>query len=121
MLALNHKESQKRLFGIGKLENYDHNISAISRMSYNYYRANGNKYKLPNMDLRSKVEDAEAGISLPHCISAESWLNDEKTANKQFCTQNSDSKEIFSSEAWTRIITTVPGAIAHNLEIRCQQ
>lgn len=45
-------------------------------MSYSYYRANGNNYKPPNMDLRSKVDDAEAGISLPHYVSSQIMIGD---------------------------------------------
>jgi hypothetical protein len=67
---------EKRLFGINKLSKYHHNITDISRMSYSYYRANGNNYKRPNMDLRHEPIEAEAGISLPHCVSSQLQIGD---------------------------------------------
>jgi hypothetical protein len=45
-------------------------------MSYNYYRANGNEYKIPDMDLMNHVSGAEGGISLPHCVSSQLQLGD---------------------------------------------
>lgn len=51
----------------------------------------------------------------------ETWPDDPKAANKHFCRRDPVAKKIFSSEIWTRILTTVPGATAHNHKIRCEQ
>lgn len=76
---------EKRLFGIDSLRKYDHNLTDISSMSYNYYRANGNEYKPPDMDIRHEPIDADAGISLAHCVSSQIQIGDfdDETTNYQ--------------------------------------